>query len=171
MSIEVETMKTRSNENTLPYLQNAMVVRKRGRPKKANQPDDKGRSYWFDEVFINDGCVWGTELVEVKPNKGEARRWDALPLCLGREDDIVPTLKGDAQIPEDMHPRRRALLESMLEVYKRGGVETDSRTTGLQRRGHPRTTRHRQKDTRRLKARQGLSFRKAHHTGKGVLAR
>lgn len=145
--------------------------RRRGRPKKAKQPDDKGRSYWFDEVFINDGWAWGTELVEIKPGKGEARRWEALPLCLGSEDEIVPVLKVQAQIPDDIHPRRRALLESILEVCKRGGVETNSRTTGLQRRSRPRTTRHRQKDARRLKARQGLSFRKAYHKVEGVPVR
>jgi hypothetical protein len=164
-------MKTCGNENTLPYLQNALVVRKRGRPKKANQPDDKSRSCWFGEVFINDGWAWGTELVGVKPGKDETERWEAIPLCLGKEEDIVPVLKVQAQIPDDIHPRRRALLESILEVNGRGGIETNSRTAYIQRRSRPRTARHKQKDTRRLKARQGLSFRKAHHKVKGVPGR
>ena len=39
---------------------------RRGRPKK-HGPSSKcePRSYWFGEVFIDQGWAWGTELTEV----------------------------------------------------------------------------------------------------------
>ena len=94
---------------------------RKGRPRRSGQdPRGEGRSYWLGEVFIDQGWTWSTELVEVDP-VDDRRRWQALPLCLGREDDIVPILKGHEQMPEDMHPRRGALLLSILEVNKYGG--------------------------------------------------
>ena len=99
--------------NLVPDLGNADTRSQRGRPRKRHQ-DSRGvvRSYWFGEVFITDHWTWGTELVEVEPGEGEIRRCEALPLCLGREDDIVPVLKGEAQMPDDMDRRRRTLLEA-----------------------------------------------------------
>jgi len=143
----------------------------KGRPRKASQrSEDKRRSYWLGEVFIDQGWGWGTELIETEPVDGR-RCWQALPLCLGREDDIVPILRGQRQIPDDMHQRRRALLESILEVNKRGGAEVAPGATGLQRGSHARAIRSRQRNARRLKAREGLSFRKAHRQVKGVSGR
>jgi hypothetical protein len=37
-----------------------------------------------------------------------------MPLCLGKEEDIVPVLKGIKPVPEDIHPRRRAILSELL---------------------------------------------------------
>lgn len=71
-------------------------VKKRGRSRKdgsSRSSATRNRSYWLGEVFVDQGWVWGTELVEVDPLHGK-RRWEAGPLCLGREDDIVPILKG-----------------------------------------------------------------------------
>ena len=146
--------------------------KQRGRPRKSSQDSgSEGRSYWLGEVFIDQGWAWATEVVEVEPGDGENRGWDAVPLCLGREEDILPILKGRKDIPDNMHPRRKALLESILEVNKHGGVEVAPGATGLQRGSHARATRSRQRDTRRLKAREGLSFRKAHRQVKGVPGR
>jgi len=158
---EVETMKPSSTKYKLSEPNNASSVRKRGRPRKASKTDDKDRDYWFGEVFIHYGWAWGTELVEVEPGEGETRRWDVLPLCLGREENIVPILKGEVQIPEDMHPRRKALLASILEVNINGRFEAGSRAFSVQRGSHARALRHGKGNVRRLKARERLSLRKA----------
>jgi len=73
---------------------------RRGRPRKYSRQDSRGDSgsYWFGEVFVDQGWTWSTELIEVDPVDGK-RCWQALPLCLGREDDIIPILKGDRHIP------------------------------------------------------------------------
>lgn len=134
----------------------------RGRPKKRGPGSEyEPRSYWFGELFIDQGWTWGTEFVEVEPADGRSC-WQARPLCLGREDDIVPILKGQKPLPADLHPRQRALLASILEADEHGELEVIPRATRIQRSGYARAIRHRQKDARRLKAREGLSLRKAH---------
>lgn len=143
---------------------------RRGRPKKSGQDSRrKGRAYWFGEVSIDQGWAWLTELVGKETVDGN-QYWEAFPLCLGREDDIVPVLKDDGQIPEGMHPRQRALLESILET-RNGRIEGTPGEFGLQRRGNGRALRYRQKDIRRLKARESLSLREAHRQGKGLFGR
>jgi len=109
------------------------TIRKRGRPRKSDRTESSEvqRSYWLGEVFFLDGWAWATELVEVEPEGGESRRWDSVPLCLGREEDVLPILKGRNEIPADMHPRRRALLESILEGNEYGRAEATTRATGL----------------------------------------
>jgi len=145
---------------------------KRGRPRKDNgKIGDRVRSYWLVEVFVDQGWAWSTEPTEVKPMEGERACEEALPLCLGREDDIVPILKGQKPIPDDMHPRRRFVPQQILEVNGYGRIEVTFGATRLQRSRHARAVRHRQKDARRLKAREGLSFRKAHRQGKGIFVR
>lgn len=147
---------------SIPDLENAANSSKRGRPRK-NGKDSRGESYsyWLGEVFIDQGWAWSTELVETQPVDG-GKRWQAHPICLGTEDDVVPILKGDKQIPDDLNPRRRAILESMVEVNQHGRAEGALRASRLQRRGYARAFRHRQKDARRLKAREGLAFHKAY---------
>ena len=141
---------------------------RRGRLKK-NAGDSRHESpaYWIGDVFIDQGWCWVTDFVEVYSIDNK-ERMEARPLCLGSEDDIVPILRGHKPIPDDIHPRRRALLESVIEEAQHGGIKTDPRATRLQRGRHARALRHRQKDLRRLKAREGLAFRKAYCQGKGL---
>ena len=78
--------------DTLP--ENVTGHIKRGRPKKTHlEPNHASSAYWLDEVFIDHGWAWATDLIETKPVDGR-RCWQALPLSLGREDDVVPILKG-----------------------------------------------------------------------------
>lgn len=124
------------------------------------QPKQKP-GFWFDGVFIDQGWCWGTELVEIEPVDGK-RRWNTFPICLGREHDIVPILKGDMDIPECMHPRRRAVLELILGDRNDGRDTLTSGASGLQR-GRPiKSLRHRQKDIGRLATRERLSLRRAY---------
>jgi hypothetical protein len=95
------------------------------------QPKQKPE-YWFDGVCIHDGWAWATEIVEVEPVDGR-RRWDTFPLCLGKDTEILPILKGDAPIPEDMHRRRRAVLELILGDNGNGRNEAAARAPRLQR--------------------------------------
>ena len=147
----------------------------RGRPRKdkASQGSEaRSRSYWSEDgqVFFNDGQAWATELVEADTT--ESRKHSAVfPLYLGREEEILAILRGEKAIPKDIHHRRRAVLNSILEVSQIGRAEVANGAFGLQRGGHARATGHRQKDIRRLKAREGLPGRKAHYQGKGVPGR
>lgn len=148
--------------------------KKRGRPRKnigSESPEMRGRSYWLGEVFIDQGWAWGNDFVEKEPRAPLVRCRGTLPLCLGKEDDVIPILKGNEPIPEDIHPRRRAVLEKILEETQDGGIKTASGASGLQRGGNAGALRHRKRDARRVKAREGLSHRKAHDKGKGVPGR
>ena len=49
--------------------------------------------------------------------------WQALPLCLERENDVILVLKGNGHIPQNMHPRRRVPLKTILEASQDGGTE------------------------------------------------
>jgi len=158
-------MRPGCKEDRSPDFKNTPVVLRRGRPRKADRANDEGRSYWFGEVFFDQGWAWGTELVEMDSTEG-MRRWQAFPICLGREETILPVVRGEKAIPDDMHERRKAVLKSILEVNDNGRV--NSRATGLQRGGNTRAIRYRQKDTRRLKARERLSLRKAHYKVKSI---
>jgi len=105
------------------------------------------RDYWVGEVYIQQGWAQATELVERK-TAGDEKVFDVVTICLGRVEDILPILQGKHKIPDDMHPRRRAVLESILE---REGVvygDTISKRSSIQRRRHIRTTRYRERHTR-----------------------
>lgn len=148
--------------------------KKRGRPRKdigSESPEMRGRTYWLGEVFFNDGWAWGTELAEKEPTPPAVKCWGCPPICLGREKDILPILKGERPVPQEMHPRRRAVLEKILEETQDGGIKTASGASGLQRGGNAGALRHRKRDARRLKAREGLSRRKAHYEGQGLSRR
>ena len=165
-------MKANEVEHGSPSSASDSTIRKRGRPRKSGHAEssEAQRSYWVGEVFFDQGWAWGTELVEVEPIDSR-RCWQVYPLCLGKEDEIVSILRGYKQIPDDMHPRRRALLASILEANEYGGVEVTPGATHLQRSGYAQAAGHRQKDARRLKAREGLSLLKAHYKVKGLSRR
>ena len=71
--------------------------------------------YYEGEVCLHSGRAWAIELVEIEPTPDGRRRWDARALCLGKEGDILPILRGKAPIPEGIHPRRKAVLRGILE--------------------------------------------------------
>ncbi len=70
--------------------------------------------FWEGEVCFHDGLAWTTELIESVGADGK-KRWDAKPICLGQESDILGVLRGQVPIPEGMHPRRKAVLRGILE--------------------------------------------------------
>ena len=154
-----------------------MQTERRGRPRKLNSEQSdvpETRPRWSEDgkVFFLDGWVWVTELVEKAPEPSAIRSWEGRPICLGREGIIIPILKGESPIPENMYPRCIVILEKILEdIDTNGRYEANPRAIGLQRRRLDRTLRHRQKDTRRLKAREGLSSRQAHYKGKNLSSR
>lgn len=76
-------------------------------------------------------------------------------ICLGKEEDIKAALIS-GQIKEGLLPRARDLLRSIIEnrEIKQDGDTTSSRPRGIQRTRPAKSTRNRQKNTRRFKARQ-----------------
>jgi hypothetical protein len=121
------------------------------------QNQTKDRCYWFDDIFMHDGYAWATELIEREMiNK---KIWDCKPLCLGMEAEIVPILKGNQPIPDHMHPRRKAILETIVKEKSSGRDQAFIGRSGMERKRTPRTLRYRQKDSRRVKARKRLSRR------------
>ena len=74
--------------------------------------------YEGEEVCFHGGRAWAVELVEIEPMPDGKRRWDARALCLGKEADILPILRGKAPVPDNMHARRKAVLEGILERSK-----------------------------------------------------
>jgi len=101
----------------------------------------KHRDYWVGEAFFAGGYGWGID--------EELRT-----ICLGKEEDIVPVLKGKANIPDSLSPRQRVVLSQILEDME----VTDAGATEVGGRRPVRTrpigvTRHRQKDSRRAKTR------------------
>ena len=87
----------------------------------------------------------------------------AAPICLGREEKVVPILRGEKPMPEDMPVRCRNIIRSLMEEITNGGVERTVGAPRLQRSGDARTSRGNQRSTRRLEARKGLSLRQAHY--------
>ena len=64
-------------------------MRKKVKEKKMKDYDE------FD-YFHYGGKVWGIKLVEIEPIiKGERmrRRWNAVPVCLGEEEDVMERLR------------------------------------------------------------------------------
>lgn len=84
----------------------------------------KGKSYWLDDVFIDQGWAWASE--EIEADNGH---YDLMPLCLGKESEIVPVLKGSKPIPEDMHLRRKAILEEILGTKEKENERVSKPTT------------------------------------------
>ena len=109
--------------------------------------DKKTRDYWVGEVYIQEGWAQATELVERKTAGGE-KVFDVMPIRLGRAEDILPILQGKQRIPDDMHPRRRAVLESILEREGIGHGDTVPKRSSIQRRRHTRTFRYRERHAR-----------------------
>lgn len=113
--------------------------------------------YWVNGVCIHHGFCWASELIEVESKGDELKRWDVRPICLGSESDILPVLKGKKPIPDDMCPRKRALLEQILEVE-------DEFATGARSipGGRPaRSARAPKRSPRRAKTQQRLSLRQS----------
>jgi len=105
------------------------------------------RNYWVGEVYVQQGWAQATELVERK-TAGDDKVFDITQVCLGKAEEILPILKGKQKIPEDMPARCRAILEAILE---RAGVyygDAVPKRSSIQRRGHTRTTRYRERHTR-----------------------
>lgn len=63
-------------------------------------PDNPSR--WVDDIFIDYGYVWATED-------------DLEPVCLGREEVVMPAYHRETPIPEDMKGARRRILQEMIE--------------------------------------------------------
>ena len=107
---------------------------------RKEQKKFKGKSYWLEDVFIDQGWCWAIEEIEKDDGHNEL-----VSLCLGSEAEIVPILKGDKPIPEDMHPRRRAILTEILAEKDREHERVSKstvRATRLQRGRLIRSPRH-----------------------------
>ncbi len=106
------------------------------------------RSYWLDEVFVDYyAWCWATERILVDDDYA-----DFMPICLGRESEIVPILKGDKPIPEDVHPRRRAILVEILAAKEKENERVSKPTPRAARllRARPvRNPRHTTRNARR----------------------
>ena len=113
------------------------------------------RDYWFGEDYIEQGWAQATELIERKPT-GNAQVHDAVMICLGREEEILPILQGKAKIPDDIHPKRRAVLESILEREGVSYGDTVSERSSIQRGRHVRAVGHKEKHARHAPPRKRL---------------
>ncbi len=119
--------------------------RERPRKDKSGETSKKrGRSHWSedDHAFFSVGRAWVTGFMEIEPIDNGGRWGAILSFCLGKEDDIAPTLEGNKAIPEEMHPRRRAVLELRLEESRNGGAKACTGATGPQRGSHTRAVGH-----------------------------
>ena len=127
---------------------------------------------WTEDnlVMFLDGWAWASELVEKEAKPPAERCWDVFPICLGRKDDIIPILKGEKPIPDDMSPRRIAVIKKILEVTE-DERELDARAGNLER-GRPlRAIRDRSKNARLSQDRKRIPRGKAYHQVKGVPGR
>lgn len=104
----------------------------------------KVRTYWLDGLFFDQGKCWATNMIAA----GDGR-YEAEPLFLGEEPVIVPILKGDMVIPEDLHPQQRRILTEILgrREYERVSKPT-TRAASLQRARLIRSPRHIARDVR-----------------------
>lgn len=112
-------------------------------------------------VMFLDGWAWANEFVEMEAKPPAVRCWDVRSICLGRKDDIIPILKGEKPILEDMSPRQIAVLEKILEVNGHGR-ELDTRAGGLERNRTVGVIRNRPKNARLSKGRKRVPRSKAH---------
>lgn len=87
--------------------------------------------YWIGEVFFNGGKAWATDLVEMQDTPDGRKQWDAKPICLGREADILPILKQGKSIPADMDERRKAVLEGIIERGEHVRIDRSDTTKPL----------------------------------------
>lgn len=67
-------------------------------------------AYWIGDVHVHDGQCWWSALIETAPTDDGRRRWKECTRTLGREEDIVPALKGVAELPEDTPPWVRNIV-------------------------------------------------------------
>lgn len=118
------------------------------------------RSYWLGDVFMDQSLAWVVDERVIGNHHYELRN-----LCLGKEAEVVPILKRDKPIPDNMHARRRAVLMQILETDQISQKEpgdagaTTTRRRRAERRGFTWFTRYRKKDARRTKAGQRFSYR------------
>ena len=127
---------------------------------------------WSDDnlVMFVDGWAWANELVEKEAKPPEVRRWEVVPICLGRKDDIIPMISGEKSIPDDMSPERVAVIRRIQEASEH--VRTlDTRTNSLERSRSPRSIGHSAKNARLSKSRKRLPRGEAHLKVKGVSRR
>ena len=128
--------------------------------------EEKTREYepvtWSEDnmVMFLDGWAWANELVEIEAKPPAVRCWDVRGICLGRKDDIIPILKGEKPIPEDMSPRKVAVIKKILEVNGHGR-ELDTGASGLERSRPARLIGNRSKNTRLSQGRKRVPRGKA----------
>lgn len=127
---------------------------------------------WSEDnmVMFLDGWAWAEELIEKEAKPPAVRRWEVVPICLGREDDIRAILKGDKPIPDDMSPRRIAVIKKILEVTGYGR-ELDTGAGTVERSRAARAFRHRSKNARLSQDRKRIPRGKAHRQIKGLSGR
>lgn len=119
------------------------------------------RMYWEGECCVHDSRAWATELLQVGFTPEGKRRWDAKPICLGAEGDVVPILRGKAPVPADMHPRRRVVLEGILQRGGCDGGDFEPKRGSTFRSKPSRMAQHRATHARRAPARKRLPVRPA----------
>lgn len=65
----------------------------------------------FGNVII-DGEVWATAFV---PDPKDPAIREVVPVCLGKEEDIMPILRGEKPIPPDIHPTKEHAIRLILK--------------------------------------------------------
>jgi len=98
------------------------------------------------QVYYCDGKAYGLE-----DNLGT--------IWLGDKDKVEAILMGEKSIPEDMHPRCRAVLEKILGNRKEQGIGADIRANGMERAGTHGTFGREPKTTKLFTARKRLPVR------------
>jgi hypothetical protein len=105
------------------------------------------QDYWLGDIFFTGGYGWGVD--------SESRT-----ICLGREENILPVLKGENPIPEDYPVKQRRVLAQILEDMEvRYAGTTETRRSHSVRSRPIGVIRHRQRHAGRPKARKGFPIR------------
>ena len=80
---------------------------------------EETKAYWNGEIFFAGGYAWATHLQD--------RNFEFIRL--GREQDILPVLKGDKPMGEELTPVQRQILASLLEQTEGNGAKSRKHAT------------------------------------------
>ena len=119
---------------------------------------EKGdKDYWSDCVLVFFTGCFGWGLTDKLDN-----------ICLGSEDDIKRFFD-TGELNNGLHSTQTQVSSGILDYRKENGIgTTDTRTADMERAGNNGASRRKQKTTRHLTARKGLSLRPSRKKSKNL---
>lgn len=76
--------------------------------------------YWIGDVCIHDGWCWWSYFVEIEPTKDGRMRWKEQIKTMGKEETIVPILKGLTEAPEELCQWVKDVIEQIRTGEEKG---------------------------------------------------